>query len=32
MRIITHEYMNTLDIQKAVENSVDVIDMDQTVP
>ena len=29
MRIITHEYMNTLDIQKAVENSVDVIDMDK---
>ena len=29
MRIITHEYIHTLDIQKAVENSVDVIDHDK---
>ena len=26
MRIITHEYISTLDLQKAVENSVDIID------
>lgn len=29
MRIITHEYISTLDIQKAVENAVDVIDHDK---
>lgn len=29
MRIITHEYISTLDIEKAVENSVDVIDHDK---
>lgn len=29
MRIITHEYIATLDIQKAVENAVDVIDHDK---
>lgn len=29
MRIITHEYISSLDIQKAVENSVDVIDHDK---
>lgn len=29
MRIITHEYMTTLDLQKAVENSVDVIEHDK---
>lgn len=29
MRIITHEYLGTLDIQRAVENSVDIIDHDK---
>lgn len=29
MRIITHEYLATLDIQKAVENAVDVINHDK---
>lgn len=29
MRIITHEYIGTLDIQRAVENSVDIIDHDK---
>lgn len=29
MRIVTHEYLSTLDIQKAVENSVDVIEHDK---
>ena len=29
MRIITHEYISTLDIQKAVENTVDIIDHDK---
>lgn len=29
MRIITHEYIHTLDIQKAVEKAVDVIDHDK---
>lgn len=29
MRVITHEYISTLDIEKAVENSVDIIDHDQ---
>jgi len=29
MRIITHEYISTLDIEKAVQNSVDIIDHDK---
>ena len=29
MRIITHEYMSTLDIERAVENSVDAIVLDK---
>lgn len=29
MRIVTHEYISTLDIQKAVERSVDIIDHDK---
>lgn len=29
MRVITHEYISTLDIEKAVENSVDIIDHDK---
>lgn len=29
MRIITHEYLSTLDIEKAVENSIDVIEHDK---
>ena len=29
MRVITHEYISTLDIIKAVENSVDIIDHDK---
>lgn len=29
MRIITHEYIGSLDIQRAVENSVDIIDHDK---
>lgn len=29
MRIITHEYISSLDIEKAVQNSVDVIDHDK---
>ena len=29
MRIITHEYISTMDIQKAVENAVDIIEIDK---
>ena len=29
MRIITHEYMQTLDLEAAVQNSVDIIDRDK---
>lgn len=29
MRIITHEYISTLDIQRAVENSIDVLEHDK---
>ena len=29
MRIITHEYISTMDIQKAVENAVDMIEIDK---
>lgn len=29
MRIITHEYISTMDIQKAIENAVDIIEIDK---